>query len=318
MKIVITGAAGAIGSHVAEALKKDGHDVVGIDNLTDYYSPAIKEITVSELKKAGIPVMRRNLARNGIEDILENADIIFHFAAQPGISAATPFEKYVENNIMATHRLLEAAAKIKMLKLFVHISTSSIYGASAVSDETTEPKPTSYYGVTKLAAEQLALAYGRDKNMPVSVLRLFSVYGERERPEKLYHKVIKNILNDEPFTLYEGSERHRRSYTHVADIVQACRLVLTHIDAAKGEIFNIGNDKTITTGEGLAILESILGKNIIIQKVPRRAGDQLETMAKIDKARKILGYEPKISPEEGLRRQVEWYKRTLHKPVKAS
>ncbi len=313
MKIVVTGAAGAIGSHVAEAFKKKGHDVVGIDAITDYYAPEIKEITVADLKKAGIAVLRKNLAKDDVSSDIADADIVFHFAAQPGISAATPLEKYVDNNIYATERLLQAVLASKRLKLFVHISTSSIYGARADSDETAEPKPTSYYGVTKLAAEQLALSYFRDKGLPVSVLRLFSVYGERERPEKLYHKVIRNIYNDEPFTLYEGSDKHRRSYTHVSDVVAACLLVADKADKVKGEVFNIGTDKTITTGEGLALIEKIVGKKINRKIVPKRAGDQLETAAKIDKARKVLGYDPKVEPKEGLRRQVEWYKEKILK-----
>jgi nucleoside-diphosphate-sugar epimerase len=313
MKILVTGAAGALGSHVAEALKKASHAVVGLDAFTDYYDVAIKEITASDLKRAGIDIIRKNLARDDISSALDGVEAVFHFAAQPGISVSTPFEKYLENNIVATHRLLQAVKDSPSLKLFVFISTSSIYGARADSDETAEPKPTSVYGVTKLAAEQLALAYARDKGLPVTVLRLFSVYGERERPEKLYHKVIKNVLNDEPLTLYEGSEHHVRSYTHVSDVVDACLLVLSKIALVKGEIFNIGTDKTITTGEGLALIEEILGKKIMRKNVPKRAGDQLETSAKIDKARKILGYDPKVAPKEGLRREVEWYKQKLHK-----
>ena len=312
MKIVVTGAAGALGSHVAEAFKKDGHDVVGIDVFTDYYSPKIKEITEADLAKAGISILRKNLATDDVEGVLADASVMFHFAAQPGISASTPFEKYVENNVTATHKLLEAAKKLSNLKLFVQVSTSSVYGAKADSDEAAEPKPTSYYGVTKLASEQLALSYFRDKGVPVTALRLFSVYGERERPEKLYHKVIRSVMNDEPFSLCEGSEHHKRSYTHVSDVVGACLLVVKNPEKAIGEIFNIGSDTIITTGEGLALIEKITGKKIKYKKVPRRPGDQLETAAKIDKARKILGYNPKVGPEEGLRRQVKWYLEKIH------
>ncbi|HUD04310.1 MAG TPA: NAD-dependent epimerase/dehydratase family protein, partial [Candidatus Paceibacterota bacterium] len=267
---------------------------------------------ISDLEKVGIPVERKDIARDDISNILDGADVIYHFAAQPGISEMTPFDTYLQNNIVATYKLLEAARKIKSLKLFVFISTSSVYGARADSDETAEPMPTSFYGVTKLAAEQLALSYSRDKNLPVTVLRLFSVYGERERPEKLYHKVIKNVLNNEPLTLYEGSEAHRRSYSYVGDIVDACLLVLDKMDAVKGEIFNIGTDKTITTGEGLALIEKIMGTKIIIKKVPPRPGDQIETAAKIDKARRVLGYDPKVLPKDGLHREVEWYKNKIY------
>jgi nucleoside-diphosphate-sugar epimerase len=270
MKILVTGVAGAVGSHVAEALKKSGHKVIGLDAFTDYYDVAIKEINASDLKKAGITVLRKNLVHDDVSSVLTDIDVVYHFAAQPGISASTPFQNYLENNIVATQKLLEAVARSTTLKLFVYISTSSVYGARADSDETAEPKPTSIYGVTKLASEQLALAHARDKGLPVTVLRLFSVYGERERPEKLYHKVIKNVLNDEPFTLYEGSEKHVRSYTHVSDIVDACLLVLGKIDAVRGEIFNIGTDKTMTTGDGLRLIRESIYPRTHEHEIERR------------------------------------------------
>ncbi|MBI5134482.1 MAG: NAD-dependent epimerase/dehydratase family protein [Candidatus Taylorbacteria bacterium] len=315
MKILVTGAAGAIGSHVAEAFKRAGHDVLGLDAVTDYYSPKIKEITIADLGRSGIEVVRLDLSSDDLAFALEGVEAIYHFAAQPGISASTAFEAYVKNNIIATHRLLEAAGKVPSLRIFVHISTSSVYGAKADSDEATEPKPTSHYGVTKLASEQLALSYFRDKGLPVAVLRLFSVYGERERPEKLYHKVIRNVLRGEPLTLYDGSERHIRSYTHVSDVVDACSIVLAKAALVRGEIFNIGSDKTITTGEGLALIERIIDKKIAFKRMPRRAGDQIETSARIDKARRILGYDPKVSPEEGLRREVAWYREKIEGKV---
>lgn len=313
MKILVTGAAGAIGSHVAEALKARGHDVVGLDAFTDYYARSIKDMNAADLAAKGISILEKDLASDDLSGTLDGVEVVYHFAAQPGISASTPFESYLKNNIVATQRLVDAVGKAPALKLFVFISTSSVYGAHANLDETMPPQPSSIYGATKLAAEQLALAACRDKGLPVTVLRLFSVYGERERPEKLYHKVIRCVMNNEPLTVYEGSEKHIRSYTYVGDIVAACLLILNKIDAVKGEIFNIGTDKTITTGRGLEIIEEIIGKKIVRKVVPRRAGDQIETAAKIGKARAVLGYDPKVTPEEGLRREVEWYRTKLHK-----
>lgn len=312
MRILVTGVAGAIGSHVAEHFSKLGHEVIGVDILTPYYDREIKEINLADVVASGVKVHIADLATDDLDHLLRGIDIIFHFAAQPGISAVTPFEDYVRNNITATHRLLEAALKVPEIKGFVHISTSSVYGARASDDETIEPKPTSFYGVTKLAAEQLALSYYRELGLPVVVLRLFSVYGERERPEKLYHKLIRSMLEDREFTLYEGSEYHVRSYTHVADIVKACDLVVKNIDRAVGEIFNIGSDKTVTTGEGIKTIERIIGKPARLVVVPRRLGDQAETAAQIEKARRVLGYSPTVSVEEGLARQVKWFKEKLH------
>lgn len=312
MKILITGAAGAIGSHVAEHFAKQGHMVTGVDCLTPYYDIAIKKINIRDIEAQGVRVVFDDLATGNLNALINDSEIIFHFAAQPGISATTPFEEYVRNNITATHHLLEAARQAPRLQGVVYVSTSSIYGTHAHEDETTDPRPTSYYGVTKLAAEQLALAYYRTFGVPVTALRLFSVYGERERPEKLYHKLIRSIFNDQDFPLHEGSEHHIRSYTHVADIVQACDLVLNNLTPSFGEIFNIGTDTTVTTGEGISIIEKLIGKKAHIVTVPRRVGDQVETGAKIAKARKVFGYNPMISIEDGLAREVNWYRDKIH------
>jgi nucleoside-diphosphate-sugar epimerase len=181
-----------------------------------------------------------------------------------------------------------------------------------VGNETVPPEPTSYYGVTKLASEQLALAFYRDRKLPVTVARLFSVYGERERPEKLYPRLIGSILNDKEFPLYEGSLKHLRSYTYVSDIIDGLVRIMDQKDQTIGEIFNIGNDKTITTGQGVALIEKYLNKKAKLKNMPRRPGDQIETSADISKARKILKYSPQVSPEEGLKREVEWYKNFVH------
>ncbi len=316
MKILVTGIAGAIGSHVAERLLDLGHQVVGIDALTSYYSPEIKRINVKDVKKKGAEIYFKDLARDNVSSLIKAAEIVFHFAAQPGISAGTPFEDYLNNNIVATQKLLEATKDNKNLKAFIFISTSSVYGIRAKGSEKTEPKPTSYYGVTKLAAEQLALSYYRDKSVPIVCLRLFSVYGERERPEKLFYKLTKAILENKEFPLYAGSEYHVRSYTYVGDIVDGCLLVLENLNKCIGEIFNLGNDKTNTTGEGIKIIEKILGKKAKFKIIPKRAGDQVETSANIKKARKIFGYNPSVSLEEGLANQVKWYKEKIHGRIK--
>lgn len=312
MKILVTGIAGAIGSHMAERLLDDGHEVIGIDALTPYYNPEIKKININDVKSKGAKVFIKNLVTDDILEIVRGVEIVFHFAAQPGISAATPFGDYLDNNIVATYNLLEVVKKLPSLKGFIHASTSSVYGRSANGDEMTEPKPTSYYGVTKLAAEQLALSYQREHGLPVTVLRFFSVYGERERPEKLYHKLIKAMHEEKEFTLYEGAKEHVRSYTYIKDIIDGCMLVLENIDKAVGEIFNLGNDKTMTTGDGIAIIEEIMGAPAKFIVLPKRVGDQKETAADIEKMKKFFGYEPKVSLREGLENQVRWYADKIH------
>lgn len=311
MDILVTGAAGFIGSHLAERLIASGHSVRGLDCFTDYYARALKELNVSELLEKEIGFLPLDLADDDLSSAVRDIEMVYHVAAQPGISATTSFETYVRNNLTATYRLLEAVQQSPALRGFVNISTSSVYGAYATEDETSEPKPTSYYGVTKLAAEQLVLAYQRTRGLPASSMRLFSVYGPRERPEKLYFKLIQAILEDKELLLYEGSEHHVRSYTYIDDAVDGLVAVLAHWDRCVGEIFNIGTDTTITTGEGIRIVEDLIGKPVRITRRPKREGDQLKTQASIEKARRILGYEPATRPREGLKRQIEWYKQRI-------
>ncbi len=316
MKIIVTGAAGFIGSHLSERLVSLGHSVSGIDNFNSYYLPRLKEQNARDLYDKGVEISRLDLSKDNLDDALNGADVIFHLAAQPGISATTPFDNYLTNNFIATHNLLEAAKKQTGLQLFVNIATSSVYGAHAMDDETTAPKPTSNYGVTKLAAEQLALSYYRDQQFPACSTRLFSVYGERERPEKLYPKLINSILDPNyrlPF--YEGSEEHLRSYSYVGDIVDGLILVLNNKDKVLGEIFNLGTDQAITTGEGIKIVEEIMGAKAKIDIKPKRPGDQKETHANITKARNILGYNPTTTPQIGLAKEVAWYKEKIWQKI---
>jgi nucleoside-diphosphate-sugar epimerase len=311
MNILVTGAAGFIGSHLTERLVASGHSVRGLDCLTDYYARPLKELNVSELLEKGIVFLPLDLADHDLTSAVRDIEMVYHVAAQPGISSTTSFETYVRNNVVATYRLLEAVQRSRTLQGFINICTSSVYGAYATGDETSEPKPTSYYGVTKLAAEQLVLAYQRTRGLPACSMRLFSVYGPRERPEKLYFKLIQAILEGKELLLYEGSEHHVRSYTYVDDAVDGLVAVLDHWDRCVGEVFNIGTDTTITTGEGIRIVEEIIGKPVRITRRPKREGDQLKTQANIEKARRILGYEPTTRPREGLTKQVEWYRQRI-------
>ncbi len=311
MNILVTGAAGFIGSHLAERLASLDHKVIGLDCLINNYSKTLKQLNITQVQKEGVEFFNLDLSRDDLSAVTDNLDFVFHLAAQPGIDATVPFDSYERNNIIATHRLLEAVKDSKLLKGFVNISTSSVYGSTAIGDESSAPKPISVYGVTKLAAEQLVLAESRNENITACSLRLFSVYGPRERPEKLYHKLIKCILNDENFPLCQGSENHIRSYTYVDDIIDGIVSVLDNIEVCDGEIFNIGTDEAITTGDGIKIIEEIIGKKARIKIEPKRQGDQLKTHANINKARKVLGYNPTTKPKDGLRKEVDWFKSNL-------
>jgi UDP-glucuronate 4-epimerase len=311
VRILVTGAAGFIGSHLAERLAALGHTVTGLDCLTDFYSRALKQQNVRLLRDRGVAVLPLDLAADDLVGAVRGADVVYHLAAQPGISATASYETYVRDNLTATFRLLEAARRSDSLRAFVNVATSSVYGADATGDEETAPRPTSYYGVTKLAAEQLALAYQRDGGFPACSFRLFSVYGPRERPDKLYPTLIRAILTDQPFPLYEGSERHLRSYTYVGDIVDGLIAPPSMIDRCAGEIFNLGTEMAITTGEGIRLVEEIVGRPARIERRPRRAGDQIRTQANIAKARRVLGYAPATTPRQGLEQTVAWYREHL-------
>lgn len=307
MKIVVTGAAGFIGSHMAETLARQGHIVVGIDSFTDYYSVKLKQVNVEDIQAAGVMLHRLDLATDDLAQALHGVEFVFHLAGQPGISAATPMADYVRNNIVAAQRLVVACQNVPSLRCFVNISTSSVYGRHAYDPEDAAPKPTSYYGVTKLAAEQLALAFHREQGFPACSLRIFSVYGPRERPEKLYPKLIRSILTDTPFPLYEGSKTHSRSYTYVGDIVEGFTAVLDRPEQVIGEIINLGSDVEMTTGQGIALIEKIMGKAATFDMRPKRPGDQLHTCANIGKARQLLDYTPHTKLAEGLKAEVDWY-----------
>jgi UDP-glucuronate 4-epimerase len=307
VRILVTGAAGFIGSHLAERLSALGHDVVGLDCLTDYYSPKLKLANARALQSRGIETLRTDLAEDDLSEAVDGAEVIYHLAALPGLSGAT-FGDYERNNMVATQRLLETARQSASIRLFVNAATSSIYGKDAICDEETPPRPASWYGVTKLAAEQLVLAAHRDDGFPGCSFRLFSVYGPRERPEKLYPRLIHSILTGESFPLYEGSEYHERSFTYVGDIVTGLLAPLTVTERCAGEIFNLGIESAITTGEGIRIVEQIIGRPAHIERRPVRPGEQSRTRANIAKARAILGYAPNTPPAVGLAESVRWYR----------
>jgi UDP-glucuronate 4-epimerase len=312
MRVFISGAAGFIGSHLAERLAGDGHDVIGLDSFSDYYDRHQKDHNAAAVRAAGAQLVEADLVTTDLTPWVEGAEVIYHVAAQPGISAATPFSDYLNNNLKATHAVLTAASAQLGLKLFVNVSTSSVYGRKATEPETVAPEPVSYYGVTKLAAEQLVMAYHRNNKLPACSLRLFSVYGPRERPDKLYPRLIRSILYDEAMPLFQNSREHSRSFTYVGDVIDAFISVLGN-DACLGEIINIGSDVEIKIGQAIDIVESLLGKPALVDLQPNRPGDQQRTCADIGKARRLLGFEPRTIFEEGIKHEIAWMRELLEK-----
>jgi nucleoside-diphosphate-sugar epimerase len=309
MRILVTGAAGFIASHLCEKLVSLGHEVIGLDNFNDYYSVSLKEMNAKDLESIGVQFYRIDL-NDDLASLFEKPyDYIYHLAAQPGISAETTLEEYVENNIFATQNLLDAVLLYnKELKSFINIATSSVYGIEATVNETVPPAPVSFYGSTKLAAEQLVLGLQRLNKLHACSIRLYSVYGPRERPEKLYTKLIESLFNGIPFPLFEGSLKHERSFTYVGDIVEGLVAIIGRENVVDGEIINLGTDEVNTTHEGINVVENIMNKKLIVDQKPARKGDQQRTAAVIDKAKKLLSYSPKVSLKQGLEAQVKWYK----------
>lgn len=309
MNILVTGVAGFIGSHTAERLCDEGHNVIGVDNFNDYYSLELKELNAKSLKNKGVQIIKKDLRDDDLLSVLPtNISYIFHFAAQPGISSTSTFEDYFTNNVIATKNLVDYALHCQSLELFVNIGTSSIYGLEATFPESVAVKPASHYGVTKLAAEQLVLQKSRELEMKACSLRLYSVIGPRERPEKMYTKLIACGLNNEAFPLYEGSEKHLRSFTYVGDIVDGVVSVIGNENKVDGEVINLGTEVEHTTQDGIDAVEKTLNKSININVVPKRAGDQSRTKANIDKARRLLNYNPQTTLLESVTQQVNWYK----------
>ncbi|RKE98023.1 NAD-dependent epimerase/dehydratase family protein [Ichthyenterobacterium magnum] len=309
MKILVTGAVGFIGSHTAERLHSLGHEVIGLDNFNDYYSLELKQLNANVLKNQGIKIIKQDLRDSNLAEVLPNdINYIFHFAAQPGISSTSTFEDYFTNNIIATKNLIDYAQTCKSLSLFVNIGTSSIYGIEATYPESVAPKPASHYGVTKLTAEQLVLQKSRGFSFKACSLRLYSVIGPRERPEKMYTKLIDLGLKGEAFPLFEGSDKHLRSFTYVGDIVDGVVSVIGKESIVDGEIINLGTEVEHTTQEGIEAVEQVLGKPIAINVIPKRPGDQSRTKANIDKARNLLNYNPQTTLLEAVKKQVEWFK----------
>lgn len=305
---LVTGAAGFIGSHLSETLVARGHRVLGVDAFIPYYPESRKRENLAGLMhEKGFSLHPIDLRIDDLSPLLDDADVVVHLAAMPGLRLSWPdFDLYMSCNLQATQRLLEAARNSRV-DLFIHGSTSSVYGREATGPETMPLRPVSPYGVTKLAAEHLCQAYAANFDIPVTVLRFFSVYGPRQRPDMAYTILIDALLNGKTFTRH-GDGEQTRSNTYVTDIVQAILAAADHRDAALGEIFNVGGGEAVSLNQAIGILEDITGARADIEPGPVTPGDQKHTRADIGKITNLLGYQPTTPVREGLAAQVDWFR----------
>ncbi|HJZ58928.1 MAG TPA: NAD-dependent epimerase/dehydratase family protein [Gemmataceae bacterium] len=304
MNCVVTGAAGFIGSHLCERLLADGHAVVGVDCFTPYYPRPVKERNLAGLRRQPHFAFHEIDLSEGVPaELVKGAEWVFHLAAMPGLTRSwLDFDLYNRHNLTATHRLLETLKASPSLKRMIYASTSSVYGKYASGDESLPTRPSSPYGITKLAGEQMCRVYGDEFGVPVVVLRYFSVYGPRQRPEMGYHLFINAILREKPITL-TGDGLQVRGNTYFADCVEA---TVRATAAMPGEVFNLGGGELVTVVEVIRKLERIIGKKAIVERHPPRKGDQLATGADVTKLFRHLGWKPTTGIDEGLARQVEW------------
>ena len=306
-RCLVTGAAGFIGSHLCEELIVRGHEVVGVDAFIPYYPRAIKEANLEFLLQDGrFSFQELDLRADDLESAMEGCDVVFHEAAMAGLMRSwSDFELYASCNMMATKRLLEAARQQPKPPHFIHVSTSSVYGKEATGAEDMPLSPFSPYGITKVGAEQLCRAFEVNFGLPITILRYFSVYGPRQRPDMAYNILIHGLMTGQPFTMF-GDGSQTRSNTYVADCVSATLLAFEKREAAAGQIFNVGGGEVIALKDAIAFLEELSGKKAVIDRKPPRPGDQQHTSASIEKINRALGYQPKTSVRDGLKAQFEW------------
>jgi UDP-glucuronate 4-epimerase len=307
--VVVTGVAGFIGSHLAEALVERGHEVVGIDCFTPAYPPAAKRANLERLLASpSFRLVEGDLVTLALDAWLEGASVVFHQAAQPGVRASwgRDFAIYVHHNILGTQCLLEALARTGVPRL-VAASSSSVYGDAPVYPTTEESitRPVSPYGVTKLASEHLCLAYARPGVAEVSVatLRYFTVYGPRQRPDMAFRRFLDAAYAGRPITVY-GDGEQTRDFTHVDDAVQANLLAMTA--PIHAEAINVGGGRRVTLNEVLELVGQVTGRRLTIERAPAQAGDARHTGADGTRAEALLGYRPQVSLEDGLAGQAAW------------
>jgi UDP-glucuronate 4-epimerase len=306
-RVLVTGCAGFLGSHLSERLVDGGKQVVGVDCFTDYYPREQKEANLERLRDRRRFALRElDLGSNPLHHVLDGIDTVFHLAAQPGVrgSFGMSFARYVHDNILASQRLLEASAAAGV-RTFVYASSSSVYGNSLSypTAEETERAPISPYGLTKLATEELAAVYGRVEGMRTVGLRYFTAYGPRQRPDMAFTKFLRAALAGEPVRVL-GDGLQVRDFTFVDDVVEGT--IAAARTGGPGTVYNVGGGTQVRLLDALRKMEGLLGMPIEVEHLPVARGDVRRTCSDPRRAVRDLGFTPSVSLDEGLARQVEW------------
>lgn len=316
MIVLLTGVAGFIGYHVADALLQRGVSVIGVDNFTDYYEVRLKEARVARLARAGFTLHRADIAdRQAMSVILDSSppvSHVIHLAAQAGVrySMSNPYA-YIQSNVMGHTVVLELARRMPQLEHIVYASSSSVYGLGVkfpLHEDGEVDQPTSLYAATKRADELISHAYTHLYGLPQTGLRFFTVYGPWGRPDMAYFTFARAIAEGRPITLYEGGIL-KRDFTYIVDIVNGIVGVLTRPPpSGTMRIFNIGNNQAESVTKLVALLERELQKSAIVQVVPKPPADVVETWASVDRLAELTGYAPTTPLEVGIPRFVRWLK----------
>jgi len=314
MKILLTGGAGFIGSHLADALLNDGHQVVIVDNFNDYYSPLLKKENLDTIRdNSRLEVVEADIRdREGMAEIFSRHGFaaVIHLAARAGVrpSLADP-SLYQNVNVGGTLTLLEMARQSDV-KRFIFASSSSVYGdCPRLPLRESEPflEPVSPYGLTKLTGEHLCRVFNRQYGLSIAALRFFTVYGPRQRPDMAIHLFSRLISESREISVF-GDGTSRRDYTFVNDIISGITLALkAELDF---EIFNLGGGHTITLSELIELLGEKLGRRPILKWLPFQPGDVMSTLADVSKARELLGYRPATELADGIESFIDWFNRS--------
>jgi UDP-glucuronate 4-epimerase len=310
MKVLVTGGAGFIGSHLVERLLREGNEVAVLDEFNDFYDPRIKRDNLAAVRDS-IELHESDIRDEAaVHRIVKNGrfDSIVHLAARAGVRPSIKEPRlYIETNIIGTYNLLEAARQAGINR-FICASSSSVYGVLKTvpfSEDLALTATISPYAATKLAGEQICSNYSHLYGMRTINLRFFTVYGPRQRPDLAIHKFTRNIFEGKTIDQY-GDGSTRRDYTYIDDIIQGIMACFTY-EGELCDMFNLGESQTTTLRELIEKIESALGKKAKIDQLPEQPGDVPITYANIDKARRLLGYNPTTKISEGIPKFVEWF-----------